>query len=134
MASFRGGMREVADHKRPWVRLDVDTEGARLGPWFPLVRRMPSYVFSWSQVERIEPLTDRYLSGPGIRFVMREPVPALQGGPNAAQWPPARQPIFLCSNDSNLRAVLAALPASLIVRDTPAPPAPPAQRQPTASA
>jgi hypothetical protein len=128
MASFRGGLREVADHKRPGARLDVDAQGARLGPWFPLMRRMPTYVFTWSQVERIEPLADRFLSGPGIRFVMREPVPALQGAPNAAQWPPARQPIFLCGNDASYRAVLAALPANLMQQDTPAPPT---QTQPT---
>jgi hypothetical protein len=130
MASFRGGMREVADHKRPWVQLDVDAQGARLGPWFPLVRRMPTYVFTWSQVERIEPVTGQYLAGPGIRFVMREPVPALEGSPNLAKWPPARQPIFLCGNDAKFQAVLAALPPNLIVRDTPAPPPP--QTQPTA--
>jgi hypothetical protein len=110
MATCYGGMRELADHKWPWVRLDLDAQGARLGPWFPGVRRMPTYVFRWSDVERIEPVTDRYLSGPAVRFVMRQPVPALQGAPNAGRWPDARQPVFLCGTDRRFRAVLAALP------------------------
>ena len=122
MATFHGGMRELADHQRPWVRLQVDAQGARLGPWMPGIRRMPTYVFRWSDVERIEPMTDRYLSGPGVRFVLRTPVPALQGPPNAARWPDARQPVFLCGSDRRLRAVLAALPATLVARPAAAPP------------
>jgi hypothetical protein len=116
MATFRGGMRELADHRRPWVRLRVDAQGARLGPWMPGMRRMPTYAFRWSDVEGIEPVTDRYLSGPGVRFVLRTPVPALQGPPNAARWPDARQPVFLCGSDRRLRAVLSAVPANLVAR------------------
>lgn len=116
MPTFRGGMRELADHKRPWVRLQVDAQGVRLGPWMPGVRRMPTYVFRWADVERIEPVTDRYLSGPAVRFVLRTPVPALQGPPNAGRWPDARQPAFLCGSDRRLRAVLAAVPANLVAR------------------
>jgi hypothetical protein len=133
MPSFRGGMREVADHKRPWVQLSVDTQGARLGPWMPGMRRLPTYVFPWSQVERIEPLTDRYLSGPAVRFVMRTPVEALEGPPNAARWPAARQPVFLCGNQRRFRAVMAAVPANLVAH-APVPPESPAQPTPTTSA
>jgi len=125
MPTFHGGMRELADHKRPWVRLQVDAQGARLGPWMPGVRRIPTYVLRWSDVERIEPVTDRYLSGPGVRFVLRAPVPALQGPPNAGRWPDARQPVFLCGSDRRLRAVLAAVPATLVsARPQTAAPAP----------
>jgi len=116
MATFHGGMRELADHKRPWVRLVVDEQGARLGPWFPLVGRMPTYVLPWSAVERIEPVVDRYLSGPGVRFVLRTPVAALQGAPNTGRWPDARQPIFLCGTDRRFREVLAAVPQALIAQ------------------
>jgi hypothetical protein len=124
MATFHGGMRENADHKRPWVRLTVDRMGLRLGPWVPGTRRLPTYVISWSQVERIEPVTDRYLSGPGVRFVLRAPAPALQGAPNAARWPDARQPVFLCGSDRRFRAVMAAVPASLIAQPAASTPAP----------
>ncbi len=116
MATFHGGMRELADHGRPWVRLQADAQGARLGPWMPGIRRMPTYVFAWSQVERVEPVVDRYLSGPGVRFVLRTPVPALAGAPNAARWPDARQPVFLCGSERRLRAVLNAVPATLVGR------------------
>ena len=122
MPTFHGGMRELADHPRPWVRLQVDAEGARLGPWLPGLRRMPTYVLRWSDVERIEPVTDRYLSGPAVRFVLGNPVPALQGPPNAGRWPDARQPVFLCGSDRRLHAVLAALPAALVAGPTAAPP------------
>ena len=114
MATFHGGMRELADHRRPWVRLVVDDKGARLGPWFPLLHRMPTYVLRWSDVERIEPVIDRYLSGPGVRFVLREPIPAVQGAPNTARWPDARQPIFLCGTDRRFRDVLGAVPRELV--------------------
>ncbi len=100
MATFHGGMRELADHGRPWVRLQVDAQGARLGPWMTGIRRMPTYVFAWSQVERVEPVVDRYLSG----------------APNAARWPDARQPVFLCGSERRLRAVLNAVPAALVSR------------------
>jgi len=123
MATFRGGMREVADHNRPWVRLIVDAQGARLGPWMPGFRRMPTYVFRWSDVERIEPVTDRYLSGPGVRFVMRDPVPALEGSPNRGRWPAARQPVFLCADHTQLAEVMATLPPNLVARPAPASPA-----------
>jgi hypothetical protein len=128
MATFHGGMREQADHKRPWVRLTVDRMGLRLGPWLPGMRRLPTYVIPWTQVERIERVTDRYLSGPGVRFVLRNPVRALEGSPNAARWPDARQPVFLCGSDRRFRAVMAAVPASLVAQPSaggnPAPPAP----------
>jgi hypothetical protein len=115
MAAFHGGMREVADHKRPWVRLRVDAQGARLGPWLPGGRRaIPTYVIPWSQVERIETLSDRYLSGPAVRFVLRAPVPALLGAPNAGRWPDAQQPVFLCGSARRLQRVLAAVPAGLV--------------------
>lgn len=114
MPTFHGGMRELADHGRPFVRLRVDGQGVRLGPWLFGFRRMPTYVIRWADVERVEPVTDRYLSGPGVRFVLREPVAALEGPPNAGRWPDARRPVFLCGTDRRLRAVLDALPANLV--------------------
>jgi hypothetical protein len=138
MADFRGGMREQADHKRPWVRLRVDSQGGQLGPWFPGARwRIPHYVFSWDQVERIEPVVGRYMSGPGVRIVFKAPLPALEGAPNAARWPAAKAPIFLCGTDHRYRAVLAAVPAALVSQEPPggvpetqppAPASPPAPR------
>ena len=119
MATFHGGMRELADHPRPFVRLAVSAQGVRLGPWMFGMRRMPTYVFAWTDVERIEPVSDRYLSGPAVRSVLRHPVPALAGSPNTARWPDARQPLFLCGSDRRQAAVLAAVPANLV-----APPAP----------
>jgi hypothetical protein len=114
MVSFHGGMREEADHPRPFVRLQLDREAARLGPWLPFMGgSIPTYVIPWSQVERVEPLIDKYLSGPAVRFVLREPVAALEGGPGAARWPAARQPVFLCGSMQRMREVLAAVPASL---------------------
>jgi hypothetical protein len=130
MPTFHGGMRELADHKRPWVRLAVDAEGARLGPWMVGVRRMPTYSFRWTEVERIEPVTDRYLNGPGVRFVLRRPVAAMEGSPNAARWPDARRPVFLCGSDRRLRDVLAALPAELVAAE----PAPAPSSQPQSGA
>lgn len=126
MPTFHGGMRELADHPRPFVRLAVDARGVRLGPWMFGMRRMPTYTFAWSDVERIEPVTDRYLSGPAVRFVLRHPVPALIGKPNAARWPDARQPLFLCTTDRRLAAVLAAVPANLVALPAPSPPETPA--------
>ena len=115
MAAFFGGMREVADHKRPWVRLTVDQQGARLGPWLPLGRRaIPTYVLPWSQVERIEVMPDRYLSGPALRFVLRAPAPALLGAPNQGRWPDASQPVFLCGSARRMQRVLAVIPANLV--------------------
>jgi hypothetical protein len=114
MPTFHGGMREQADHNRPWVRLRLDRQSARLGPWLPFMRRsIPTYIMPWSQVERIEPLTDRYLSGAAVRFVLRSPVAALEGPPNAAHWPAAQQPVFLCGSARRLKRVLAALPSTL---------------------
>jgi hypothetical protein len=124
-------MREVADHQRPWVRLSVDSQGGRLGPWMFGFRRIPTYVFRWSDVERIEPVTDRYLSGPGVRFVFRTPLPALEASPNAARWPAARQLVFLCG--SHLQDVLAAVPPGLVAREASpagAPASPPAGESP----
>ncbi|HEV7677597.1 MAG TPA: hypothetical protein VGQ42_03420 [Candidatus Dormibacteraeota bacterium] len=113
MASFHGATREQADHKR--MRLTVDQQGGRIEPWLWGARgHAPTHVFSWSQVERIEPVVGRYMSGPGIRFVFREAVPALEGSPNAARWPAAKAPVFLCGSDRRYRAVLAAVPASLV--------------------
>jgi hypothetical protein len=114
MASFNGGMREQADHRSPWVRLEVDRQAARLGPRIPFMRRfIPTYVIPWSQVERVEPVIDRYLSGPAVRFVLSAPVAALEGAPNAARWPAAQQPVFLCESMEHMRDVLAAVPAHL---------------------
>jgi len=122
MPSFHGGMREQADHGRPWVRLRVDRQAARLGPWLPLMRRsIPTYVMPWSAIERVEAVTDRYLSGPAVRFVLRTPVAALEGPPNAAQWPAARQPVFLCGSLRTMRRVLAAVPGNLTGSPTTAP-------------
>jgi hypothetical protein len=110
MASFRGGMREVADHHRPWVRLDVEDAGVRLGHWFPgMGRYIPTYVIPWAQLERVEPLPDTYRDGPAVRFLLREPVPAQVGAANAGQWPPARQPVFLCGTTRRMQEVLQAL-------------------------
>ncbi len=112
MPSFIGGMREVADHKRPWVRLQIDSDALRLGPALRLMRRyIPTYVIPWSEVERVEPLEDQYLAGPAVRFVLRTPVDALEGNPSRGRWPAARQPVFLCGSRERLRAVMAALPA-----------------------
>ena len=114
MARFLGGMREQADHGSPWVRLRVDRQGARLGPWFPFTRRsIPTYVMPWAQVERVEPVVDRYRSGAAVRFVLRAPVAALEGPPNAARWPDAKQPLFLCGSTRRMRRVLAAVPGNL---------------------
>ena len=115
MATFHGGMREQADHRRPWVRLSVDADAARLGPTLRAMRRaIPSYVMPWAQVERIEPVVDRYLRGPGVRFVLRAPVAALQGPPHAGRWPDAEQPVFLCGSLRRMQEVLAAVPPALI--------------------
>jgi hypothetical protein len=110
MARFRGGLREVADHHRPWVRLDVTASGVRLAPWFPgMGRYIPDYVIPWEQLERVEPLPDAFRDGPAVRFVLREPVPAKLGAPNAGRWPPAQAPVFLCGSLQRMQAVLAAL-------------------------
>jgi hypothetical protein len=123
MATFHGGLREQSDHRRPWVRLSIDADAARLGPTLRFMRpRTPSYVIPWSNIERVEPVVDRYLRGPGVRFVLREPVPALQGSPNAARWPDTRQPVFLCGSMERMRKVLAAVPQQLVA--TPPQPAP----------
>lgn len=122
MATFHGGMREQADHRRPWVRLSIDADSVRLGPTLRFMRpRIPSYVIPWATVERVEPVVDRYLRGPGVRFVLREPVPALLGTPNMARWPDARQPVFLCGSLQRMQQVLAAVPPSLVASPTPAP-------------
>ena len=115
MATFHGGMREQADHRRPWVRLSVDADAARLGPTLRFMRRyIPSYVMPWAQVERVEPVVDTYLRGPGVRFVLRASVAALQGPPHAGRWPDARQPVFLCGSERRMREVLAAMPPALV--------------------
>lgn len=130
MASFFGGMREVADHSRPWVRLRLDGQSARLGPWLFFMRRsVPSYVMAWSLVERVEPVTDRYLSGAAVRFVLRSPVAALEGPPNSARWPAAQQPMFVCGSLRRMQRVLASVPGSLRASSPPQPQPPPTNPQ-----
>jgi hypothetical protein len=53
-------------------------------------------------------------------------VPALEGSPNAARWPAAKAPIFLCGSDITYRQVMAAVPASLVSQEAPAAGQPPA--------
>jgi len=112
-----GGLRERANASWPLCRLRLGEHGVVLEPtWGWLGFLAPTYAFPWEQVAGVYPVQGALFGSGGIRFELKESIPATKRHWMARLWPrSATHPIFWCFPKRKQEEILRAIPPDLMV-------------------